>query len=1102
MNRTLPNSLGIPPAKANGNTNHTNGNSRGGTISTQPFGNRRVPKRNNGRAESNGNALDTDTSPNIGSRHPLYSSPKYIPNTNSLGASANKNSESPRESRIPQPTTTTPFSASPHELNKKGRGQIRSLSMRQPLSLKSAFARAERQETDDACDFKDSFRMATAEMDGRIDGSPSPAPRSAHLRRQSQGAIPQRTLADGANSGIGKHLRQFDRNHQLGTGNGPLAGLFGKTRIGPNMSETGNVLAERASNGDSKGSPIRRRNSQRGIDLIKDNNVDVSIPIPSIEYEPASNDNDNDNRDFPTNRSAHPSPEKSFNWELDADFTAGDLQISESPRIRTTQSNGGPQQQSSATNSPVSGTPNMRRSNNRLDQIRQKEMEVANAVLPEEDLSATKRTNNRLEELRARELEALSKRSVASSRLDEIRVRNSEARSESPEAGRRSSREGLNGGLLQPEHESAKTPEGKTRLQPKSETPLDTPPTAIRSDSDQKFGDTSKDNRDEIKAEDSKKNASLPRNDSHDLLRRLARATSDSPPTEKPEQRVVPDDLLTEAESESREGSRSRSSWEERRSRHLEVKGVDAKSNSRERPVVGFVGLPRDPSADRIRKKQTSRAGSEADPTDRIEAEMNLFAPLDSYSEKGSIRAPSPVSEPAEEETLRANKINPLTQSTPRVTGAYVETPATIKVKQENYLDDEKITDVPDNALDLKALDTVHESRSRSTSGPVNGDPVKLEENADAKPFKKASMPRSSSMPTTSAHARSTSRRRRPARQLINTAKPPSVKDDIRTILKMNQIDDSTLEDFDSILADQEIDDEELKQMVDDTIDKIDNDLDLSELSERDRELQIYDRMSKTLRTGLLGIQSAKKGIERLEDKVTHTEHKADQVRTDLKASSAKPEMPLPASSSDSPLIVATIPALYRRSHKLRPTKLGVLALTTLIWYILESIFCTMYTTPYNCTREYPCEWSPNEPYFPYAMPFMLDEWATGGKGRALVWKTGEEIGDVLADVTDWATGADFTQNDEQFMNVWERKRHRRRLRKRNLIQKWVPTPDYKTEFDQWNDASLVTEADEYEEEESVYGSEDETMNADEPIVEEDAPATNIGGFRSWLHIF
>ncbi|KAI1776598.1 hypothetical protein F4818DRAFT_354078 [Hypoxylon cercidicola] len=1061
MDRDSPNNARVLAAKLNGTSN---GNGRGGRNSTQPFGNRQPSKKTTSKPESKENITsDTDASTTTTSRHPLYSSPKYIRNSSSFSASTQNRPESPRETRIPRPTNTAPTPALLNQQNKPGHLQTQSLDMRQPMNFKSAFALAQKQEADDELDdtfsIKQAFNMASEEMNGRIDGSPSPAPR--HIRRQSYGAVPQGTLASKPNGDLGSQLQQFDRNHKLSTVNGPLNGLFGKTRVGPKVSETGNVLAKKASDSSLRGSPARRRDSQWSAGSVKKENAivtDLAVGsvdseragkldlIPSIEYESASD------RASPKDQSAHPSPEKSHNWQLDADFTAGDIQVSDSPRIRTTQSNGRAlRRPSSITSSPVGGTPNLRRSNNRLDHIRQKEIEAAKAVLPEEASSLSRRASIRIEEVRAREIESLSRRAVATSRLDEIRVKNSEARSESPETGRSSNRADLRGSSFELENESTKTPDNRGGSEMKGEHVSETPVTIFRNTSDQKLGDGTK-KEDDSKTEDKKGNQ-LPRNDSHDLLRRLARATSASPPDGKIEQQTVSNDSPSKGRSESKEGSQSRLTREEkRRSKNLEIK------SSRERPTVGFAGLRSRLSSDSIQEKRASQHGSEVDPTDRIEAELKLFAPVDNYSEKGSVRAPSPLPSEPEEETPRPNKVDPLTQATPRVTGAYVETPATIKVKQENSVEEQKALD------NLSQISSVPELRSRSSSEPSSKGSVAQEESEDAKRITKASIPRSSSAPTPPLRPRSALRRRRTPRPLINTATPPSVKDDIRAILRMNQIDDSTLDDFDSIIADQEIDDEELEQMVNETIDKIDDDLGPPGLSERDRELQVYDRMSRSLRTGLLGIRSAKKGIERLEDKVMHTEHKVDQAHTNLKGSSVKTEDYVQAKPSDVAPTVITIPALYRKSPKFRLTKFGVLAVIVSVWYFIESIFCFLYVPDYSCPPTVQCDWSPNEPYFPYAMPFMLDEWSTGGKGRELTWWIGEEIGDMLAEVSDWVTNTDFTQFDEMYMNVWDRKRHMRRLRKHGYVHRWVAPPSSRSQYAEWDTA------------------EDETMSADERV--------------------
>ncbi|KAI5868190.1 hypothetical protein GGS23DRAFT_544460 [Durotheca rogersii] len=1079
MDRGKADTLGALATRPNGNAS----SSGRGNLARPLFSTRQASQHDPSKPDSKENII-SDTDASVGTsahpRHPLYSSPRYVRHSGSLSTSTHQRPESPRETRIPRPKSTASVTPSPVQQESRGLSRKQLVDMRQPMSFKSAFELAKKQEADDQLDddtfdIKQAFNIASAEMNGRIHGSPSPAPRNSYARRESHGAASQRpSTSRSTNDDLGSHLRKFDRSHQLNVGDGSRNNLFGRTRRGPNASETGDIPAMKNVNGGVGGLLTRHRTSQAemssrksdsAVGSVGQDHVREATPVPAIEYKDVS-----DHQASPVDRSAHPSLEKSYNWQLDADFTAGDLQVSDSPRIRAGRSNGTSlRAPSSATSSPVSGTPNFRRSNNRLDQIRQKEIEAANAILSEDDPPLSKRTNSRLDELRMREMEALSKRSVAISRLDEIRIKNSEARSDQPDTGREPSGRSLRGGSLQIENEHMKTSEVKAESGAGGEEFHDPPIIIPRNTSNHRLSDVSKEERDNPNPRENTAESQLPRNDSHDLLRRLARATSNSPPAEKTtERQAAINDGLQTRDSGKREESRPRSRRAERISKNLEVK------SSRERPTVGFVGLKREAFSESSREKRPSRSGSEADPTDRIEAEMKLFAPLDNMSEKSSLRAPSPIlTELNDEETPRATKVDPLTQPTPRVTGAYVETPATVRVKQESgSLDDKQRPGGHSKASDA----ALSESRNRSSSEPWNRDSVEEEDDAEV-----SAKPRSSSAPTSSRRIRSASRRRRPLRNLTNTANPPSVKDDIRAILRMNQIDDSTLDDFDSILADQNIDDEELERMMNDTMHKIDDDLELPGLSERDRELRVYDRMSKSLKTGLLGIRSAKKGIERLEDKVTHTDHKAGRTNT------AAPDPPDPkpetraSTRPDGPApVFISVPALYRKSPRFRLTKMGLLTIVVFVWYIVESIFCSLYTTQYLCTPTVPCEWSPNEPYFPYAMPFMLDEWTTGGKGRELTWWIGEQVGDALAEALDWVTDTDFTQFDPRYMNVWQRKRHLRRLRKHGLSPKWVKPADYQLKFPAWNAARLAREA----AEEFGYGyeEEDEMMSADERV--------------------
>ncbi|KAI0525951.1 hypothetical protein F5B22DRAFT_588442 [Xylaria bambusicola] len=1065
-----------PPEAGDALTTKSNGQQN----NTRPSGNRRTPKRGTGNSESKENNATSDT--DKGARaipQPIYTSIRGHRQTESLTenrfASPNRSTRldrsvnsfgtpvQSRSTRIPRPASSSIDShrrdAPAHRETSPDNPTDHSSPMRQPMDLKAAFKRAQEQtaaeansDTDNTIDLQHAFDMANAEFNGirGIDGSPSPAPRS--FRRESRIAIPTRNGTGTRNNDLKQHLQRFDRNHQLAGIDSPLDGLFAKNRARPSPSKTGHSLRRKPSNSSLSGNRERRNTEVQPISvenqgqaedygtLVREPPVGVDVPVPSIEYESAS-----DNRSSPDFRPADLSPEKSMNWHLDADFTAGDLQFSQSPRI--------PIGKQTVDPGHITSEPVTRQNNERLNQIQRREIEAAKVTFPEEPV--VRQMNHKLEEIRAREMEASSRRALAASRLEEIRMRNSEPRSVSPELQNDSHEKLLEKGLAKRNMGRQRSPNPEIDPELRGEAIRDTPVVIFKKSTDR----IRNSGEEHSVLENDNQRIPLSRNDSHDLLRRLARATSSSP--REDQQKVEKDKDAPMAEkaeikqlSEIRNLNRSPAPREERgRLRNLEIK------NPRDRPTVGFADLIRTRSGDSAAEKRRSTSTSEADPTDRIAAELNLFAPLDNYSEKGSIRAPSPVpSEPVDEKTPRPPKIDPLTQPTPRVVGAYVETPATVRVKEEEG--------------HIGTESTAQSQISRSS--PPKGAP-----NTGAATRARALQrpgPRSSSLPTASRRSRSSSRRRRP---LINTAKPPTVKDDIIAILRANNIDDSTLENLDSILADHDIDDLELKQMVNDSTLKAEDDLDvkISQASDRDRELEVYDRMSKSLQTGLLGIRSAKKGIERLEDKVTHKTAAADQP--DIKAVPDVGPLPQPSVSGDgaTPILI-TVPKLYRKDPKFKLTTLGVVAICAIAWYVLECTFSSLYAGPdYICTPTIPCDWSRNEPYFPYTMPFMLDEWTTGGRGRALAFKVGDEVGDILAEISDWVTNTDFTQFDERYMDAWQRKRHRRRLRKHGLVPKWKETPGYQARFADWQIAKAAREW-----AQELGLGDDETMSADEIV--------------------
>ena len=942
---------------------------------------------------------------------------------------------SPHDSRIPRPKTTAsvimPSQNSPGQSNKPPK---QFSGLRQPMSLKSAFKLAQEQEAEDATiDLNQAFNMAHAEADRDVDGSPSPAPRTYRSKRDLHDIGSRNVPSSRRGNDLGQQLQKFDRNHQLGRGSGPLTGLFSKNRPGPAANPTGHALAKKASNssldstsgnhrlGRWNGTPARNKENRipaesttSGSGSLNSDHGDNGGPIPSIELNSPSSEE----RPSFLPRPFNPSPEKSFNWHLDADFTAGDLQISDSPRVRTGQTNGG------ADSPQDRGTPRFRQSNNKLEQIREREARAESIPIREDSLSPSSRRNTKLDEIRAREKEALSKRAVATSRLDEIKAKNSEARSESPDTERRSSRSSLGSDSVASNHQPKSSLDDHLSLAVKSGTSNDLPTDSGSKPNDAKNSDLAKELGDSLHRRVDDKQDYSSHDDSHELLHRLAKAAR-SPPSAAASLDTVAfastGETPVDTKSDEKETNQLRSKTEEPKFRDLESK------SSRERPSVEFVGLKHIESSESLKSKKDSKPNSEADPTDRIEAEMKLFAPQDNYSERGSVRAPSPLSaDTMEEETPRAIKVDPMSLPTPRVTGAYVETPATVKVKDESDRSDKIASDSVLHTS--RSLRRVHDNDSKAPARTTQ------RRGSDGSTSAVESQARSSSAPT--KRRQSICRRRR--QPLINTAKPPSAKDDIRAILRRHEIDDSTLEDFDDRLAKHEIDPDELKQMVEESKLKAEENPDDVEMADGKLEEEPYHRMSKSLKTLLTDIRTAKHGIERLEDKVTHTEHKP-QVAADQEKPS--PEYPL---SPGSGAVFVALPALWRREPKFKFTPLGLISALLAIWWSLELVFSHFYDTPRYCTPSLPCDWSPNEPYYPYTMPFMVDEWVTGGQGRAWVFWIGEELGDYAAEIYDWITESDLTQRDQRFMGVWERKRHRRRLRKHGLVPQWSEPPKLK----------------------------------------------------------
>ncbi|OAA53784.1 hypothetical protein SPI_09229 [Niveomyces insectorum RCEF 264] len=685
------------------------------------------------------------------------------------------------------------------------------------------------------------------------------------------------------------------------------------------------------------------------------------------------------------------SPNKSFAWDADADFTAGDLMFSESPPVKTGEGLG---ITNGTTTTRQQETPRVRPRNSKLDEIRQLEIEAVE-LFPDEptkeprvdpvnqadedepiiltrppaesgDESDTQyrhqsqrrtglpaeRTNKALDEIRELENENIfSKRAIAAAKLDEIRQQNAEYR-----AGRAASRaqqqpSGLADGKTDETsgkedndrvtvaHDEKPTAKG-TILAEESEQTSNTPVTIFRATSTDRGrnprrlfaaaaaaatddNDKSNDSDKTTKSGGTSPNlhressSSHSRNESQELLRRLARVTTAVvAASERDEHGVVTHSMRRLSEKTSSDSLRGALGVDAAADRPPLPKKLPKSRDAGEtlRPSVGFAsGLRRVSSSESASTKRSSVAQSDGDPIDRIEAEMKLFAPVENHSERGSIRAPSPDADedPEEKNTTAARKPetggalandatprpakvtnNPLLlQPTPRVTGAYVETPVTAKT--EKMLEAIGVTGPTSSSpsekpvmggLDAPAAKEPAASSNADTGDKTNGEP--------ATATTKNSMPR-----RRSSAALRRSRSRSASRALFNSAKPTSARDDLLAIQQAQQIDDSTLDNFDEMLQQPQaaatasktqassfrdgqhhgdtesdetfcgLEDAEVQRLLDDAR----NGAAGGEADAADAER--LKRMNQSIKTYLTDVQTMKRGIERLEAHVSHPEN-------------------------------------------------------------------------------------------------------------------------------------------------------------------------------------------------------------------------------------
>jgi len=686
--------------------------------------------------------------------------------------------------------------------------------------------------------------------------------------------------------------------------------------------------------------------------LSSSSNTDVprsasaDIPRPSVEVGPSAQ---------PTPPSSRPSsaqpnngsPEKSKMWDADIDFTAHSLQASTSPLLRV--------------------------------------------------------KNSKLDDIRQREIQSLTARAVATNRLEEIRERNSEERSVLSESSKSNSRQTTPAPIQEPQEEVYHE---RTILEEEGEQIPNTPITIFAKGHYRPSSSSSAESDPE-----------KIREESFEAIRLLARKLSPGP--QKAERLVEEfrEQRAERIEDESKEAKEPRNDQKKEygtkipakfgiaeKIEELEVPEIEEKNKE---PGLAEVEEKRTKSSERLdrkdnekpseeRKNQFKRRGldvgdetkrrsttstppkSDVDPEERITAEAKLFELPDNKSERNSIRAPSRSPSPSDDgkydETPRP-KADPLSLPTPKVTGAYIETPAPSTRRSRKSRSISPTYEMVNETNDVPAPSNNNNIRPGSRRNSA----ARSDERAHQTLRNTTSQPeitKQQSKPRTS----------RPA--IINTATPASVAEDLRSIAKEEQYEDSTLDDFENMLES----DVTTHLMNNTTILATPVELEYDErghpLSAEERERRLerlrLDRMNQQLKNTSFSIRDAKHGIERLEQQVaasyTSTPVLDDQVYIQINL-----KIPVPRLVVSTPINQNRGRFGWRRGWKF--TWIGLIMFLFGLWYVAESTMCSVYCHPKQSSRN---TWQPSDPFFPWAIPTKLDQW------------TGNVGGNVLKRVVQW----------------------------------------------------------------------------------------------------
>jgi len=813
--------------------------------------------------------------------------------------------------------------------------------------------------------------------------SPSPAARDRRWTRgesESDASPPsavEEPIMDDVQRKIARSARMEERRKRILASTKPL---FAKRDVGPKVYETVKTLERKTSESSlddpdppynipkSWGSKARKNEGwiQKILspDLsleLKDPVMDqassepqhatADMPLPSVEGM-SSLQNPTPPASRPT--SAQPldgSPEKSKMWNADLDFTAQSLQLSTSPLLRV--------------------------------------------------------KSAKLDDIRSREVENLSSRDAARNRLQEIIERSSEERSLTTDFARSNSKDrDAKGGT--PSKPAAEETFHETTIIEEEGRPIPGTPITVFSAAEYEVYKRrrSKSNTPDMNTNNSE--FGHKREDSYDLLRKLAKVLSPSPAS-------------TRFEDKADEGSKKDVSPKGAEQRNEEKSSNSGKviGKSEENKVEEAVEKAAGDAIEKSTDKGTSRSNtldidvtkrhsrtstppkSDVDPEERITAEARLFELQDNKSERNSVRFPSRSPSPSEngkfDETPR-QKPDPMSLPTPRVTGAFIETPATTTRKLRKARSFTPYYEVV-NAAD----ETVSSSQRPVTES--------TESIQNPKQLRRTSSQRQ----LIQLQPEATVRQSRPP--LINTAKRTTAAEDLRELELKARLESSLLDDdFDALLeaeaaktADSEHNSTILDSVLDLEFDERGRPLSQKEIERRIERLTL-ERMSQSIKNTSTSIRDARHGIERLEQQVSSAvpavsfaeiierhEQQIKQLQQQLsdrqnqgQSSSALPFISVanPDRKTSFDMNIR-LPKLWISQPPLQPdmrpgwkfTWLGLILAIFCFWLISETLMCAQFCKPGPAAWK---TWHHKGEYFPWTIPTKLDYWTGQVVGTAL----------------------------------------------------------------------------------------------------------------------